>query len=243
MIGFSELMVLILTAFVSFLVGLFIEKYKNKISYIKKKITHQPIATSHSDNYWGKIKVTYNNQETAYVSTTQIELLNDSNKDIENFNLLITCNDESRILVGNAHNSDSLLQLSLTDSYQEQIEAQNIQYTDKHIEFFINTLNRKTSIVANLLLDSSVVQQPIVNVFIEKKGIKLINYQEIDVEKQGIAILMIGWITFLLVSAIIYFGDFNNEKSIMALILVGSLQLLIGGIAFKVFDFVRNLFK
>ena len=122
--------------------------------------------------------------------------------DTEPFDILVTCDENSKILVSQAINDDSKISLPFSNRYQNSDANKNS--LDHWIEFHASTLNRKSNIIIDVMLDSNLAQTPNINVHIEKKGIKLIQYKEFDQAKYGWTILSYGFIFMLILSYVLY---------------------------------------
>jgi hypothetical protein len=51
---------LIVTGLASVIIGIYFEKFRNKLTFLKYKIFFQPLATTSQNDYWGDIAVSHN---------------------------------------------------------------------------------------------------------------------------------------------------------------------------------------
>ncbi|GHE72813.1 hypothetical protein [Roseivirga thermotolerans] len=235
----NELILMLVAAFVGFAANYFLERFRDRMIYLKKKITNQAIASSHQ-TYWGNIKVLYNELETVHVSLTKVEIINDSNRDIDNFNLLITCDNNSRILASQGTNMDNQMPLHLTEEYLIAKKESNSVNLDKFVQYSVKVLNRKSSIIIDLVLDSSLIQVPFVEVIIEKKGIKLSEYKIFDQSRYGWSIVITGILALLVFDLAIYFSEIERQLAIILSFIAGALNFFIGGLIVEGFKRIKS---
>lgn len=89
---------LIATGLISVIIGVYLEKFKNRLSIIKYNILNQPIAISSQSDYWGNIKVTHNERVIQHLSVLTFQIENTSHQDLDNINVELTVDTNSQIL-------------------------------------------------------------------------------------------------------------------------------------------------
>ncbi|MEQ8812086.1 MAG: hypothetical protein RIE59_23665, partial [Imperialibacter sp.] len=121
---------LVVTGLISVLIGIYFEKFKNRIIFIKYDIQYQPLATSSQTDYWGKIEVYHNGTQKSHLNFVTINVVNDSNKDLEGVNLDISVDQESQILGQSGYYDDSKAGLLLENNYFSLFNDVSSRYFD-----------------------------------------------------------------------------------------------------------------
>src|SRR5690606_13167267 len=98
---------LIVTSIISLSIGIYLEKFKNKLTFLKYKILFHPLATSNNNDYWGNIEVYYNGNKTNHLNFITIYLNNDSNRDFKDLYIDLWVDANSNIQSQNAYYLDS----------------------------------------------------------------------------------------------------------------------------------------
>ncbi len=89
---------LIVTGLISVAIGIYLEKFKTRLTLLKYRVFFHPLATATKHSYWGNISVTYNDRETNHLSFVTIDIVNDSNTDLQDVNIDIWVDPDSQIL-------------------------------------------------------------------------------------------------------------------------------------------------
>jgi len=89
---------LIITGLVSLIIGIYFEKFRNKLIFLKYRIFFQPLATTSQNSYWGDITVSHNGNIVNHLNFVTVKIQNDSNRDMENLNVDICVDNQSQIL-------------------------------------------------------------------------------------------------------------------------------------------------
>ena len=89
---------LIITGLISVVIGVYLEKFKTRLTILKYRLFSHPLATSAQDAYWGDISVSYNGNRINHLSFITIDILNESNKDLSDVNIDIWVDSNSQIL-------------------------------------------------------------------------------------------------------------------------------------------------
>jgi hypothetical protein len=110
---------LLITTSISILVGVYLEKFKSKLIFLKYTISFSQLGTSIQDSYWGNIEVTYNGTLTKYLNFVTITLINDSSNDVpKDIYLDIWVNPQAQILGFSGNYNEIGNAISLETNYQ-----------------------------------------------------------------------------------------------------------------------------
>jgi len=201
---------LILTSTFSVLVGIYLERFKNKLITLKYNISFSPLGTSINDNYWGNIQVTHNERPVNYLNFVTINIFNDNNNDIpKELFLDIWVNQQAQILGFNSNYIETGNAINLEANYLDRyntalnnlVEANKIRATNPNYmlsqtlnqeiawvqsnkKFHLPIFNRNSSAKINLLVESFDGKMPIVSISILQTSVKLIKQVDSDVEKK-----------------------------------------------------------
>lgn len=261
---------LIFTGVVSLVIGIYLEKFKNRLTFIKYNFLFQPLATSNQNEYWGNIEVYYNGLKTNHLNFITIILNNESNKDFQDIFLDVWVDKDSFIKGQNGYYVDSGKQIPLEQNHynrlldvvnrnKEDIEKRNqdpnyvtpiqlqndIDYFQTNSKFYLPVFNRESEIRFNILAENKNGQQPIIGIDIKHKGLKLIKENDkYDEEKKlGIGMIVYGTIIFIITAVLL---SINFSESLIPLIIlgiVGVLNLVLGFFVYRLIQFIRNYLK
>lgn len=73
---------LIVTGVATLLIGIYFEKFRNRLVFVKYEVQYQPLATSSETEYWGRIDVYHNGTLKQHLNFITIKIENDSNRDL-----------------------------------------------------------------------------------------------------------------------------------------------------------------
>lgn len=259
---------LLITGIISLIIGIYLEKFKSRLTLLKYKLFFHPLATATQHSYWGNIAVYYNNRQTNHLSFVTVDISNDSNTDLENVNIDIWVDPNSQILgqsgfyeqTGNAilleqQHFNYFQQVIQRYEHDEQLKQNNpdhvrpnqlqneINWILTNKRFHLPTFNRHTSVRLNILTENFQGQQPETRVSVLHKSVKLLEKEEKEQEdkKRGIGMIIWGLLAFI-------FGFFliqrNYKDATTPLIMVGILAVLylfIGLIIYKSIRFIKYL--
>src|SRR5689334_22652431 len=113
-IFWSDIIKIIGTLVVGVIVGTIVERIKNKIVILKKRVWVQPIAMARESAMWGKINIWWNdwpiNGDLYFIS---VEIINDTSKDLKNFHVNFSVSNYCTIFNQQAsiHQDDTSLEL------------------------------------------------------------------------------------------------------------------------------------
>lgn len=261
---------LIITGLVSLAIGIYLEKFKNRLTFIKYNILFQPLATSNQNEYWGNIEVYYNGLKTNHLNFMTIILENDSNKDYQDIFIDIWVDKNSFIKGQNGFYVDSGKTIPLEKNHYnglvevlkqntENIEKQkqdpnhitplklenDIEYFQTNSKFYLPVFNRKSEIKFNILAENDNAQQPNIGIDIKHKGLKLIkeNDKYDEDKKLGIGMITYGLIIFVLMTILLSYYFPESLKPIIILGIVGFLNLIFGLFIYRLFQFIKNYLK
>ena len=258
---------LTVTGVISLFIGIYLEKFKNKLTFIKYKIIYQPLATSNYNSSWGDIEVLYNGKSTFHLNFVTINIINDSNKDFQNLYLDLWVDenssinghnafyDESRksILLENSHYAGLANTLEKAKVYSEENPNSDypqdlfniMNYYKKNQIYFLPILNRKTSITLNVLVSNNDNGVPLLNVDIKHLGLKLIETED-EQEKQnkeGRMYIYYGLGIFVFTVIILLIAYIESYEPILILGFVGFLNIIFGVLLFRFIQLVKMFFR
>ncbi|MCX2681066.1 hypothetical protein OOZ15_14025 [Galbibacter sp. EGI 63066] len=261
---------LVITGLVSLAIGIYLEKFKNRLTFIKYNILFQPLATSNQNEYWGNIEVYYNGLKTNHLNFMTIILENDSNKDYQDIFIDIWVDKNSFIKGQNGFYVDSGKSIPLEKNHYnglvevlkqntENIEKKkedpthitpvklenDIEYFQTNSKFYLPVFNRKSEIKFNILAENDNAQQPNIGIDIKHKGLKLIkeNDKYDEDKKLGIGMITYGLIIFVLTTILLSYYFPESLKPIVILGIVGFLNLIFGLFIYRLFQFIKNYLK
>lgn len=261
---------LIITGLVSVIIGIYLEKFKNRLTFIKYNILFQPLATSNQNEYWGNIDVYYNGLKTNHLNFMTLILENDSNKDFQNIFVDIWVDKNSFIKGQNGFYVDSGKSIPLeTSHYKRLVEVveqnkidilkregnpdhitpvnlqNDINYFQTNSKFYLPVFNRKSEIKFNILAENDNGQQPIIGIDIKHKGLKLIkeNDKYDEDKKLGLGMITYGLTVFVLITAILLYYYPQSITPILILGIVGLLNLVFGLFIYRLLQTIKNYLK
>lgn len=261
---------LILTTSFSVLVGIYLERFKNKLIVLKYNISFSPLGTSINDNYWGNIQVTHDGRPVNYLNFVTINIINDGNADIpKELYLDVWVNQQAQILGNTGNYVETGNAINLESSYWERyntaskhlieenkIKATNLGYeinqalnqeiawVQSNKKFYLPIFNRNTSAKINLLVESFDGKMPVVSISILQTSVKLIKQVDSDVEKKKkillINIIQISINVIGIVFLFIYFAQSNII--ILYTIIVGFVSFVLARFFYIAAKFIRKMF-
>ncbi len=199
---------LIITGIISLIIGIYVEKFKNKLNLLKKRVVYQPIATSSQTPYWGSIKVLYNGRDINHINFVTLELHNDSNHDMDELKVDFSIDNDSQILAANGFIEASTTSLLLSNDYfnyfldvlnrhevaQNQLIAGEIERIPVSLEseirdilsrksFNVPAINRNDIVKFNFLVENFKGFQPVLSVSTNKKSVIIVDKEDESIEK------------------------------------------------------------
>lgn len=259
---------LVVTGLATLLIGIYFEKFRNRLIFIKYDIQYQPLATSSQTDYWGKIDVYHDGTLKKHLNFVTIKIENDSNKDLENLNIDINVDLESQILGHSGYYDESNAPLLLEQQHynyfqnvlqrfnqdEQQLKANpdhitptqlmnEVDWVLRNKKFNLPVFNRDNSITINMLVENFQGQIPIAIVNILYKGIKLIKKEDSNTEtgKTVIYSLIIGAIIYLIGVLTLAYTYPTAKTPIIILSVLGVVYSLIGLLFLQIFRFLKKL--
>jgi hypothetical protein len=225
-------------------------KFKNRIVTLRYKVWHSSLGASINDPKFGSVKVLYNESEVTNLFMSTLELKNDSQKDIENFNLDLKCNDNSMILVSRGTKKDSIKELNFTTQFQslldttKQEEIEKVNNIMRTRNYNIPILNRGEKIEISMITSNFKRERPYISAEVEQKGIKIKEQgaiqQEIFGEPLSVCVILGVLISVLILFPVTMLIKNVNLELITACI-VGTLSTLWGLIIIKAYRLIVSL--
>jgi hypothetical protein len=261
---------LIVTSIISLSIGVYLEKFKNRLTFIKYKISYESIATANYNDYWGKIEVFYNDRKTNHLNFITIYLTNDSNRDFKDLYVDLRVDNSSSIKGSHAYYIDSEKLVLLEQTYydglinvieKEKIDSQKkeenpeyqtplslqdeINYYQRNQKYYLPVFNRDSEIRLNILVENFEAKIPKVNIDIKHIGLKLIEEEDKYVmeRKSGITAIIYGLSIFIIIAIGLGFIYPGSLTPIIILGIVGALYIIIGAFISKPIQSILNYFK
>lgn len=261
---------LIITGLISVIIGVYLEKFKNRLKIIKFDILNQPIATSSQSDYWGDIKVSHNGRDIKHLSVLTFQIENTSNQDLENINVDLSVDANSQILGQSGFYTDSntsillenghfdyfnhVLQRNEQDLQEKQRNPdhitppqlmQEIDWVLKNKKFHLPVFNRKNEATFNLLVENFNGQIPLGYINIVHKSLRLERKEDSDTEigKTIVYMLIFGLIIYG-VSYFILFREYSDAKfPLIITLILGLIYSVVGLGIYKFLQFIRRQIK
>ncbi len=261
-------MSLLITALISVIIGLYLEKFKSRLVFLKYRLLFNSLGTTIQNEFWGNIEVHYRGRKTNHLSFVTIELTNDSNVDLENVNIDTWVDTDSQMLGHDGYYDETGNVILLEQGYynyytqviqrnQEDIEYRNanpdhitpLQLTNEikwilsNKKFNLPIFNRHTSIRINLLIENFKGEVPDVKVSVLHKSVKLITQRDKAEEEKRLGINMIIWGLIVFIASCIIVQRFylNSTAPIIIVGIIGSIQLLIGLIIYRLIQLIKQI--
>ena len=194
---------LLITALLSVFIGIYLEKFKARMVQLKYRLFFNPLGTTIQNEFWGNIEVRYKGRQSSHLSFVTVDMSNDSNIDLENVNVDIWVDQDSKILGHNGFYDESGNSILLEHGYYTyfmQVNQRNeedlqmaqidtdhitpnqltneINWTHTNKKFHLPIFNRHTSIRLNLLTENFKGKTPQLRVSVLHKSVKLVTEQE-----------------------------------------------------------------
>lgn len=240
----------ILIYFVTFLSGVIItrilDKFKNRISFLKYTVWHQHLGASVDDSRFGSVKLLYNEKPIKNLYMSTILLSNESNRDLSNIEINIACNPDSAILISYGRNKASANELSFTDRYTSILLAQKPEDTPfifGRRDYKLPVLNRGDKVDFSLLTTSLKEKQPVITVNCDHPGVKMkyaVVFNKLFGESQIHSALLGTLIAVLICILIICFLN-NRFIAILLAFLIGLFASLLGVFLLKIYKFIYKI--
>ncbi|ATL46564.1 hypothetical protein COR50_04870 [Chitinophaga caeni] len=205
----------ILTFFLGIISGLFFERYKNRLIFLREKLIVRHVALG-GQVPGGNIQILYNGQVSNNLYSVYLELKNDNNVDLDAFSIHLTVNEGATIFENSAqllqnntyralkfekefNNTFNAVFTDFSDVTRERSPAEQralqngIDYITRNRIYEVPYLNRKAKLEFSFLIDSR-NGEPSMVVTPQKKGIETI-YEQADEQRIQLRKLWIGIIS------------------------------------------------
>jgi hypothetical protein len=266
---FPAIISLIITGLASVVIGIYFEKFRNKIIFLKYKVFFQPLATTSKTDYWGEISVYYEKRIINHLNFVTITLKNDSNNDLENIDVDTWVDNQSQFLAvrGNYDQTgNSILLESGYFNYYKDVLDRNLQDVEAekdnpdHVtppqlmneiqavmgnkKFHLPVFNRKTSITLNLLIENFQGRKPEVSVSVLHKSVKLILETDKEIERKQTTkwTVIIGMIIYAIGLLVIYKYFPISKQAYWTFAALGLTYSSIGFLIYKSGRFIKRFF-
>lgn len=259
---------LLVTALVSVIIGIYLEKFKSRLTLLKYRLFFHPIATSTQNDYWGNIAVFYNGRQTNHLTFATIEVINDSNIGLQDVNVDIWVDTNSQILGNTGFYKELgniiLLEQRYYDYFMQVLERNNedLQFKEQdpdHItpthllneikwvlankKFHLPIFNRHSSITLNLLIENFQGSKPETRISVLHKSVKLIEQEEKAAEDKKLGINMVIWgLIVFVISVWLVQRKYSDSTTPLVIVgIIGVLYLFIGFLIYRLIKFIKYL--
>jgi len=223
------------------------EKFIHRISILRYTVYHQHIALSSNIPGVGTIEVLHNKSpvKNIYLSTAYVN--NDTNRDLSNIEISLTCDSNSTILFSQAVNKSNGKNLNFTNNFSNILSDSNhteIKTVDSSRDYLIPVINRGDIIEFSFLIVNNLGNYPVITAFCEHLGVK-IKFQKAPRQKLfGESTAVCSIIGLIITSIICYFFiyfNFSLTAGVWLSFILGLTASVIGFLFLKLFKLFRRL--
>ena len=261
---------LLVTTSISILVGVYLEKFKSKLIFLKYTMSFSQLGTSIQDSYWGNIEVTYNGIVTKYLNFVTITLINDSSNDVQkDLYLDIWVNPQAQILGFSCNYNEIGNAISLEANYQARFNIasqalsdlntkkltdptlvmsnelkQEIEWVMKNRRVHLPIFNRNSSANINLLVESLDGTMPNVYPSILQTSVTLIKQEDSEIQKKAktFQINIYSAIVYI-IGLVLIFISYPESKIIISLtVLIGCIAFFVARLLYLFLKFLKRMF-
>jgi len=259
---------LLITALISVVIGIYLEKFKARLVFLKYRLFFNALGTTIQNEFWGNIQVSYMGRQTNHLSFVTVEMSNDSNNDLENVNIDLWVDQDSQFLGHNGfydeggnsilleqkyyayytqvlqRNDDDLELRAINPDHITPIQLSNeINWILTNKKFHLPIFNRHTSIRINLLTENFKGKTPQVRVSVLHKSVKLVTQKDKSEEEKRLGINMIIWglLAFIFGTWIVQRHYSDATIPIIIVGVIGVLYLVFGLLVYRLIKFVKYL--
>mgnify|MGYP003656234771 CR=1 FL=1 len=224
-------------------------KYRGRVIPIRFESHVQSLAISSNDSFYGNVEVMYNGRQASNLYMANVEISNESHKDLVDVEVQIGFRDGTTFLSGGGIISGSLSNLSFAPGFQRELQKyldlpenektpEMIEPLIKNRFFNIPVLNRGATASFTFLVEEieGIFPQPVVS--IQHEGVKLSERPALPLTfgvRNDVAAL-VG----LIASLLLFWGLAGYFDQKVWLILSG---VFLGGVAAHFGAFLVRLFK
>ncbi len=259
---------LLITTLLSVGIGVYLEKFKSRLVFLKYKLFFNALGTTIQNEFWGNIEVLYMGRQTNHLSFVTVEMTNDSNIDLEGVNIDVWVDRDSQFLGHNGFYEElgnSILLEKNYYSYYTQVVQKNqddmelrevdpehrtptqladeINWILTNKKFHLPIFNRHSSIRINLLTENFKGGPPQVKVSVLHKSVRLITQQDKTEENKRLGVNIITWglLSFLIGVWIVQRIYSDATIPIIIIAILGVLYLLFGFFIYRLIKFIKYL--
>lgn len=259
----------VIASVITLIAYIILEKFKSRRSLFSYTKTFNPIGTSINDNFYGNIKIVYNDTSIVqHLNLVSLKITNISNRDFENVTLKCWVDVNSNILSANAFHDQYLTQIELEknhienrkrkiseiDDYNENKNpdepepkyiSDNYNFILKNITWNIPVWNRGDSATFNCLIENTLGETPLLMHPIEKRSVKLIEGKtshEINADR-GKGALLYGYVIYIITVVFILFQSSVSKNDFIILGIIGGLYLWVGLFLYQIIGYVKSFFN
>jgi hypothetical protein len=259
---------LIATGFLSLVIGIYLEKFRSRLTILKYELFFQPLATAAQNAYWGNIEVLHNGRPINHLSFITVYLKNDSNRDLQEVNVDIRVDQNSRILAQSGFYEESGTPILLEQGYFEhyldvvernEIDVQTRRANPNHVtpaqlsteidliltnkKFHLPVLNRRSEITLNILTENIQGQTPQVSVSVLHKSVKVIKQADKAQEDRELGLNMILWGLLAFVIGVLIIQRMFTEATIPLVLtgILGIAYLFIGLLIYRAIKLIKYM--
>jgi len=261
---------LLVTTGFSVVVGVYLEKFKNKQIFLKYNISFSPLATSIQDNQWGNIEVKHNGRNTKHLNLITINIINDTSNDVpKEIFLDVWVDSRSQILAVNGNYNEIGNSILLESNYftrytlagqlltEENKKIANdsnylinnelereVQYVQENKKFHLPIFNRNSSAKINLLVESFDGKVPQVSVSILQTSVKLIKQEDSAIEKKKRDLQISIYVAILNLLGLYFLFICYPESKVVIIytLIIGAIAYIFGRVIYLLVKFVKRMF-
>ncbi|MFA6087830.1 hypothetical protein [Mucilaginibacter sp.] len=259
----------VIASCITFIVYVFLEKFKSRWSIFSFTRSFNSLATSINDNFYGSIKIFYNETRAVnHLNFITVNIKNESNTDFEDVNIKCWVDGDSNILTFNSNHDQYQTIIFMEDTFQvskneivDKVENYNLSKQEGDImpkdledsfNFFLRNVvwhipvwNRKDSITFNLLVENLKGQVPLIRHPIEKKSIKLIEAESLESKNNRLGkwMLINGYIIYIIFTAMFLSNMSFDKSTVIAFAVLGGLYIWIGLFLYQLFQYTKSFFR
>lgn len=154
-------------------------KFRSRVTVLRYQIEHTYLGASQTDELFGTLKVTLNDEEYANVYLSTVALANDTGKDLKDLELNVAPDQETKVLGSYASKSSSMKWLPFADEFQQVVnqaiagDQASATYIQTRRDYKIPVLNREENVTITLLTTNAASQQPSLAVGCDHVGVRL----------------------------------------------------------------------